>query len=114
MKIAVASDLGKVSPHFGHCESFEIFTVDHTAIQTCQTVVNPGHKPGFLPYYLHDLGVDVVITGGMGANARRIFEAKNMSVIIGAEGPSEDAVAAYLRGELTGNPTNDLTTCDHA
>ncbi len=58
MKIAVASYSGKVSEHFGHCKEFMIFDMEKNHIVKSETISNPGHKPGFLPNFLADLGVN--------------------------------------------------------
>src|SRR5690606_40807225 len=74
IKIAVASDNGMVTEHFGHCEGFIIFEVENKQIIKSETIANPGHRPGFLPNYLNDMGVNVVISGGIGAGAINIFK----------------------------------------
>ncbi|KNZ40702.1 iron-sulfur cluster carrier protein MrpORP [Acetobacterium bakii] len=100
MKIAVASDNGLVSGHFGHCESFMMYdTVDGKIIKI-EAVPNPGHKPGFLPVFLDEQGVNVIISGGMGGGAVDIFNEKNIEVITGATGKAEDLAKLYLMGEL--------------
>ncbi len=100
MKIAVASENEKVTEHFGHCEGFMIFDVENNQIVKSETVPNPGHKPGFLPNFLNDKGVNVIISGGMGGGAIEIFNEKNIEVIVGASGDARDAVQAYLNGGL--------------
>ncbi|NLN48938.1 MAG: dinitrogenase iron-molybdenum cofactor, partial [Clostridiales bacterium] len=69
MKIAVASEGKNVTEHFGHCENFNIFEAEGDKIVKSNSVPNPGHKPGFLPNFLNDLGVNVIISGGMGGGA---------------------------------------------
>lgn len=100
MKIAVASDKGMVTEHFGHCEGFMIFDTEDKKITKSETVANPGHKPGFLPNFLADKGVNVIISGGMGGGAVTIFNERNIEVIIGARGDAKEAVEAYLQGSL--------------
>ncbi|NCC67762.1 MAG: dinitrogenase iron-molybdenum cofactor [Clostridia bacterium] len=100
MKIAVASMGKTVTEHFGHCENFTIFETENNSIKTVKSVPNPGHKPGFLPNYLGDMGVNVIISGGMGGGAVDIFNERNIEVIVGAQGDAHAAVEAYLRGEL--------------
>ncbi|HKL58340.1 MAG TPA: NifB/NifX family molybdenum-iron cluster-binding protein [Sphaerochaeta sp.] len=100
VKIAVASDNKSVSGHFGHCQSFEIFETDKGKILSEASVGNPGHKPGFLPNFLHDMGVNVIISGGMGGGAVEIFNEHNIEVIVGAQGKAKDMVISYLNGEL--------------
>lgn len=100
MKIAVASEGKKVTEHFGHCENFNIFSTEKDKILSMESVENPGHKPGFLPNFLNDLGVNVIISGGMGGGAIDIFNEKNIEVVVGALGDSETMVKEYLAGNL--------------
>ncbi len=100
MKIAVASDNGMVTEHFGHCQGFMIFDTENGQIIKSETIANPGHRPGFLPNFLNEKGVNVIISGGMGAGAIDIFNEKNIEVIVGARGDAEAAVTAYLQGAL--------------
>ncbi len=100
MKIAVASEGKLVTEHFGHCESFIIFESENGQIIKSETVANPGHKPGFLPNFLNDMGVNVIISGGMGGGAIDIFNEKNIEVIVGASGDAQNAAEDYLKGTL--------------
>ncbi len=100
MKIAVASENGTVTQHFGHCEGFMVFNTEDDKIVGTENVSNPGHRPGFLPVFLHEMGVDVIISGGMGGAAVDIFNQNGIEVIIGASGSSEEAVKLYLAGKL--------------
>lgn len=108
MKIAVASMSGKVSEHFGHCEGFDIFDTENNKIVKNEYVENPGHKPGFLPNFLNENGVKVIISGGMGGGAIDIFNEKGIEVITGASGDAKAAVEQYLLGNLksTGSVCN--------
>lgn len=100
MKIAVASDGKNVSGHFGHCEGFTIYNVENDKELKKEFVKNPGHKPGFLPVFLKDLGVEVIISGGMGETAQNLFKNNNIQVVVGATGFSDDSVQAYVAGNL--------------
>lgn len=100
MKIAVASEGKMVAGHFGHCEGFNIFTVEDNKISKRDFIQNPGHRPGFLPNYLNDLGVKVIISGGMGGGAVEVFNEKGIQVVTGASGEAEDAVNRLLEGKL--------------
>lgn len=109
MKIAVASEGRLVTEHFGHCEGFTIFETEDGKITKSNFVPNPGHRPGFLPNYLNDMGVNVIISGGMGGGAIDIFNEKNIEVIVGASGDSITAAEEYLNGTLksTGSVCHD-------
>ena len=100
MKIAVASDDSMVAGHFGHCEAFTIFNTEGSKILKKEAIPNPGHKPGFLPNFLNDLGVKVIIAGGMGGGAVDIFNEKEIEVVMGASGEIDTVVAEYLKGNL--------------
>lgn len=100
MKIAVANDKGAVASHFGHCETFEIFEVEDKQIIQQKSVPNPGHKPGFLPNFLHDQGVNIMIAGGIGMGAVEIFGEKGIIVIAGASGSPRVVVEQYLQDKL--------------
>ncbi|MDD2498846.1 MAG: NifB/NifX family molybdenum-iron cluster-binding protein, partial [Desulfitobacteriaceae bacterium] len=100
MKIAVACEKDKVTEHFGHCESFGIFEVDNGKIVKSEFISNPGHRPGFLPNFLNDMGVNVIISGGMGGGAIEIFDEKGIEVITGASGDAKVAAEEYLQGKL--------------
>ena len=100
MKIAVASEKDMVTQHFGHCENFNVFEVEDNHIVRSESFTNPGHKPGFLPNYLHEKGVNVIISGGMGGGAVDLFNQNGIEVITGAVGSAEAAVNSYLQGSL--------------
>jgi len=100
MKIAVASEKDIVTKHFGHCENFNIFETEGEKIISSKSIANPGHRPGFLPRFLNDLGVKVIISGGMGQGAVDIFNNLDIEVITGVEGKAKDAVENYLAGSL--------------
>lgn len=100
MKIAVSCNGKEIWPHFGHCENFRIYETGEGKILSENSVPNPGHRPGFLPNFLADMGVEVIISGGMGGGAVDIFNERGVEVILGAQGDAGAAVEAYLRGEL--------------
>jgi predicted Fe-Mo cluster-binding NifX family protein len=100
MKIAAACEGTNITGHFGHCENFMIFSAEGTTVKDAVSVPNPGHRPGFLPNYLHGLGVNVIISGGMGSGAIDIFNDLKIEVITGASGDARTAAERYLKGEL--------------
>lgn len=100
LRIAVAGEGKNVTEHFGHCPVFLTFDTEDGKIVGENSLPNPGHKPGFLPNYLADHGVNVIISGGMGGGAVDIFNSRNVEVIVGASGDAKAAVEKYLRGEL--------------
>jgi len=114
MKIAVASEGNRVTEHFGHCEHFWIFVTEDQRVNGKSSLINPGHRPGFLPNYLNDQGVEVIISGGMGGGAIEIFNEHGIEVVVGATGEARDNVEMYLQGALksTGSICHDHAHAD--
>ena len=100
IKIAVASNKEIVTEHFGHCINFNIFDTKNKQIINSVSIDNPGHRPGYLPNFLNDMGVNVIISGGMGGGAVDIFNEKGIEVVVGASGEARAAAEAYLAGIL--------------
>ena len=100
MKIAVACEGEIVTEHFGHCQNFNIYDVENGKILKVESIANPGHKPGFLPVFLYDKGVNIIMSGGIGGGAIEIFNEKNIEVVTGANGDSTKAVEMFLSNQL--------------
>ena len=100
MILAIAKEGSSVSQHFGHCEGFELVHVEEGKVVERVTVPNPGHRPGFLPVFLSQKGVDVVIAGGMGASAQQLFRDRGIEVYTGVQGNIDQVIIDFLNGEL--------------
>lgn len=100
MKISIASEGNFVSGHFGHCEGFTMYEVNEGKISKEGVVQNPGHKPGFLPVFLKEKGVDVIIAGGMGETAQNLFKEQEIEVVVGAQGDCDEVIKKYASNEL--------------
>ncbi len=109
MKIAVSTDQGYVSAHFGRCQSYTIFEVKEGQVQSREEVPNPGHQPDFLPDFLSRKGVHCIIAGGMGPRAQALFAEKDIETVIGVQGPVEEVIERFIKQEL--KPGEDL--CGH-
>lgn len=109
MKVAVPSEGTNICVHFGHCESFTIAEVEDGKVLNKKVLDAPPHEPGLLPRLLAGEGVDVVIAGGMGSRAQDLFAQQNIKVISGASGSIDDALAAFIKGNLQTGPN----VCDH-
>lgn len=103
MKLAVASEGEQVTQHFGHCQNFVLFDVKESGIIERHSVDNPGHKPGALPVFLKEQGVQVVIAGGMGKRAVELFDETGIEVFTGIQGRADEAAMRYLSGQLVSN-----------
>lgn len=104
-KIAVASNSQGLTEHFGHCDHFEIYVIENNAVTSKFDVKNPEeHQHGYLPKFLYDQGVEVVIAEKIGSMATQIFEALDMKYVLGVSGSAEALVQQYLLGTLQSNP----------
>ncbi len=115
MKVAVAVSENKVAQHFGFCDLFRVYNVEKGKVVSKEDVANPGHKPGFLPAFLKNQGVEVIIAGGMGGGAVDLFNENKIEVIVGISGDIEETIAKYLAGDLvsTGSVCHEHTMDKH-
>jgi len=111
MKIAISTNEGFVSMHFGRCPSYTIFEIEDGNIIKKEEIPNPGHQPGFLPQYLSELGINCIVAGGIGSRAQLLFSQENIEVITGAQGTIDKVIEQYINNDLeTGE---DLCSHDH-
>ncbi len=103
MKVAIAMDGPAVSEHFGHCEGYAIYSIENTSAVRQDDLANPGHVPGFLPVYLAERGIGVVIAGGMGPRALDLLCANGIEVVVGVHGSLDDTARAFASGTLVGS-----------
>lgn len=92
MKIAVSTDSGKVSSHFGRCPEFTIAEIEDGKIIDEKKIENPGHKPGYIPQFLNEKEIDWLITGGIGRKAISMFDDFGVKITTGCDGQSVNKV----------------------
>ena len=112
MKIAIPLANGKLSMHFGHCESFALMEVDpgEKKVLNREDIGAPPHEPGKLPLWLSEKGANVIIAGGMGQRAQALFSQQGIQVMVGAPTETPEILAsAYLKGTLQ----TGANLCDH-
>ena len=100
MIIAISEDKDEVSMHFGRCEKYILFNIKNKKIINKTKVPNSGHEPFFLPKFLEEKGVDVLVTSGIGPRAINLFNELNINVISNVEGRVEDIIKEYLEGKI--------------
>jgi predicted Fe-Mo cluster-binding NifX family protein len=100
MKVAISTDQGYVSAHFGRCQSYTIIEIRDGLLLGREEIPNPGHQPGFLPEYLSEKGVNCIIAGGMGPRAQGLFAQKNIETIIGVQGAVDEIIEKFKNQEL--------------
>ncbi len=109
MRIAVTYENGEVFQHFGHTEEFKLYEVEDGQIVSSEIIGSNGSGHGALAALLSGESVDVLICGGIGGGAQAALQEQGIELCAGASGSADEAVAAYLRGELVNTGAN----CDH-
>lgn len=103
-KIAVTADIDNgldspVSGHFGHCKAFIVSTVKDGEIVDVMSVPNLSHSSCAEPVNnLANLGVNVLITMGMGMRPYMVAQQVGLTVVRGEGETAGEAVHKYIAG----------------
>lgn len=109
MKIAVTYENGEIFQHFGHTEQFKVYEVGDGEVKSTEIIDSNGSGHGALANLLAEGGIDVLICGGIGGGAQAALMEQGIELCAGASGDADEAVCAFLRGELVNTGAN----CDH-
>ena len=109
MKIAATYENGNIFQHFGRTEQFKIYEIEDGKVVSGQVIGNDGLGHGALAGLLADHAINVLICGGLGSGAQNALAEAGAEVVAGASGSADEAVEAYLKGELVSTGAN----CDH-
>ncbi len=109
MKIAVTYEDGNVFQHFGKTEFFKVYEAEDGKVISSEVISSNGSGHGALAGLLANQSVDVLICGGIGGGAQAALAEAGVELCAGAQGNTDEAVEAYLRGELFSSGAN----CDH-
>lgn len=104
MIIAISTDNGQVSAHFGRCPEFTLVEIDENkgVVLNKKVVPSPGHQMGLIPKFLNDHGANVIIAGGMGPRAVGFFNQYGIDTIVGVMGTIDNVINQILNGTLQG------------
>ncbi len=109
MKIAVTYENGEVFQHFGHTETFKVYNVEDGKVVSSEVIGSDGAGHEALAALLAQRSIDVLICGGIGGGAQAALEEQGVELCAGASGDADQAVQAYLNGDLVNTGAN----CDH-
>lgn len=103
MKIAVAYKDGEIFEHFGHCEMFAIYEYAGPLVEDCKKTLLPcgdrhGHKA--MAELMKEQGVDAVICGNMGAEAKSLLLSYGIVPVAGYCGDADTASDMLVTGQL--------------
>ena len=109
MRIAVPYADGMVFQHFGHTEQFKLYDIQDGIVISAAVIGTDGSGHEALAAFLKGNSVDALICGGIGGGAQAALAGQGIELCAGAAGDADQAVAAYLRGDLVDTGVN----CDH-
>ena len=110
MKIAATYENGQIFQHFGHTEKFKVYDVQDGKIVSAEVVDTNGSGHGALAGVLKDLGVDILICGGIGGGAQAALAEAGIKLYGGVSGDADTAVNELIAGSLNFNPD---VKCNH-
>jgi predicted Fe-Mo cluster-binding NifX family protein len=103
MKIALPTRGNIIDDHFGHCESYTIFTInERDEIENRETLLSEagcGCKSG-IAGVLRQKGVEIMLAGNMGDGALNVLQRHAITVFRGCQGDVTEVTRAFIRGEL--------------
>lgn len=114
MRIAVTYENGTIFQHFGHTEQFKVYDVEAGKIVQTKIVDTNGSGHGALAGVLSALNVDVLICGGIGGGAQMALAENGIKLYGGVSGNADEAVNAFIAGELAFDPDVHCDHHDHA
>ncbi len=100
MKIAISNDSGKVAEHFGRCPQFTILEIEKGKVIKKEVIENPGHFTGFLPKFFHEKGISIMVVGGVGRKAQKLFEEYEIKLIWGVSGNIKTVLKDFIEGKI--------------
>jgi predicted Fe-Mo cluster-binding NifX family protein len=104
MKIAVpVTKENQIDSHFGHCESYNVFSIsDNKEITSVKNVESPqgcGCKSD-IASVLASEGVTIMLAGGIGGGAIYVLNNSGIEVIRGCSGNAAEVVKLFLSGSI--------------
>jgi predicted Fe-Mo cluster-binding NifX family protein len=116
MKIAIPTRGQVLDDHFGHCEMYQIYTVDEN-----RKIVDTEYLPSAegcgcksnIASVLKNLGVGVMLAGGIGDGAIQVLNRSGIKVIRGCSGNPLELVNAYLENKIADSGESCAHHHDH-
>ena len=124
MKIAVPTkENNQLDDHFGHCEFYTIFNISEQREIMAETILESPKGCGCksdIASVLSELGVELMLAGGIGEGAINKLVAAQIQVIRNCKGDVHELVESYLAGIVTdggqscsSHGHNDGHECNH-
>jgi predicted Fe-Mo cluster-binding NifX family protein len=102
-KIAIPTRGNMVDNHFGHCEMYTVITADDNSNITNKEILPSPQGCGCksdIAAVLQQIGVRVMLAGGIGEGAINVLKSHGIDVIRGCSGDVDTIAKQYLKGKL--------------
>ena len=111
MIVAVPYLQGDVNAHFGSTQAFLVAEAVDGQVQRTALFEVQGmqHNHAGIAGFLKEQGVSIILAGGMGGPMQQALKMQGFDLYCGVSGPAEEAVEAFLRGEIE----QSESTCGH-
>ena len=102
MKVAVAYDNGEIHGHFGHCDMFAVYEYGEYVHECTKTLLETGERQGHqaMADLMREQGVDAVIVGNMGGEAKALLLSYGIVPVTGYSGDADTAADLLVTGQL--------------
>ena len=113
MKVAVAYDNGEIYGHFGHCETFAVYEYGEYVHECTKTLIETGDRRGHeaMAELMREQGVDAVICGNMGGEAKALLLSCGIVPVAGYSGDADTAADLLVTGQLPVTPGGGGCSC---
>ncbi|MEA1985420.1 MAG: NifB/NifX family molybdenum-iron cluster-binding protein [Euryarchaeota archaeon] len=101
-----------VGQHFGMVTTYTVLDTETKDISVVENTSEHRGGVGMPPELLSKAGVDIMLCGGLGGKAVKMFEDYGIEVFIGAQGTVQDAITAWEAGKLS-MATNENACNEH-
>ncbi len=109
MKIAVTYENEMVFQHFGHANSFKVYKIADQKVMSSEVINTNSSGHDAMAALMKENSVNVLICGGIGDGAVNALSEYGIEVFSGVSGKADEAVEAYLNGQLESQGVN----CNH-
>ena len=118
MKVAIPTRNGEIDEHFGHCESYTIYTIGEnkqiTGTEHFAAPAGCGCRSG-VAGILANKGVNNMLAGNMGEGAFNTLRYYGINVVRGCSGNPIDVLTNWLNDKLndSGSSCHNHEGCDN-
>lgn len=109
MKVAIPMFNSRVSPRFDFAEKILIATIENGSVSERQEYALTKLHPIRRSSLLSELGVKVLICGGISSFCNRLIANNRIRVIPMIQGEVEDVLNHFIGGSLISSRVNDIT-----